>query len=968
MSLGGKQDSHNDTLGSEAANHHKVRRKSSFHTSTVESSNKLRPSCEELGAFDHKLLLTSTPPLICIHAGSTEVAGAGEKEAGGEVVTAPSSHPAGIPMGFPDDDQYWEEFQRRKSQMATEGTLTAEGSGKHAAGIFSLLRKASAVSTNSASTGGSNEASAKADGNGISTTKASKTTKTSAPEKHIQSTLDPPGHGHKQRLRPLKASQKSAQGTQKGGEDAIDIRRLQEIAMRLEAGIVLKKPEDLEFMASVLRLTERRVLKFYEGKLEHIDRGLDKAMVLRKIPSGSMDKTLFPSIPEPVVKTTSLSSSLALKLASGPFGPQFILPTSPSSSSISRQSFMSSSTRKSASRRSHFVESPPRGAYAPPLQVDPGKRVKDDVVNADLPTSESSSLSDAFDFAHSFSSSRSPTSIHELSLLDEPTPSSPKRDGHESFPPFPSMFDPSLGHVPSKLNSVLLPEVPSVTGVTPALGLKRPLPRTGESLPVFVYDEMEVCHFFNMTPESTVHEMVLETMKEIKGENYWHRYHVYHVEQVDGANTERRAALNNPIDFFSCRDGATTGISDSPKPLTFRLRRRSTAKYRTMVKVEGGRSRSIVVDAYTTSGDVERILSVIEAISDEDLDDWGLFREYYIKDSTEKTHDSLKRMPAASKYQHIPPETTLDPWDNTKLHFRRKSNANRRTCGKVQVILGIESEREYHRIVGAEAKVRQVENDVPKSVRRQLNRSGLIKSQSTGSISTIFRSDPTETIFRPESVEEVGAAVTSNMEAHNSGMGNDSRIVASGQIRSNLNTENRDVGAQKILNPLRKPRRSFSSSSIMVTGCKSSSFSFTDKYSACSEEDAYALVSKRLGSREDFELVVEDVDRSSKKIATFFGVHNKHEALSRMSRIKTKLDPKNNSEDLSSISISSKPTFLARFYFANMTYASLNLPLEVSVVEVVPELLKKLRVSDNEENYAIFELDQETHGIGSQAK
>ncbi|KAJ3217352.1 RAC-alpha serine/threonine-protein kinase [Dinochytrium kinnereticum] len=102
----------------------------------------------------------------------------------------------------------------------------------------------------------------------------------------------------------------------------------------------------------------------------------------------------------------------------------------------------------------------------------------------------------------------------------------------------------------------------------------------------------------------------------------------------------------------------------------------------------------------------------------------------------------------------------------------------------------------------------------------------------------------------------------------------------------------------------------------------------------------------------------EDLDENggvkrSNKIASFFGVSDKQNE-------KQKIESMLSSKRFERRQKGSKPEFIARFYFANMTYISLNLSLEATATDAIRLLLERLHISDKEEEYAIYQYHQDS--------
>ncbi|KAJ3104786.1 RAC-alpha serine/threonine-protein kinase [Phlyctochytrium planicorne] len=94
--------------------------------------------------------------------------------------------------------------------------------------------------------------------------------------------------------------------------------------------------------------------------------------------------------------------------------------------------------------------------------------------------------------------------------------------------------------------------------------------------------------------------------------------------------------------------------------------------------------------------------------------------------------------------------------------------------------------------------------------------------------------------------------------------------------------------------------------------------------------------------------------KRTNKLASFFGVDN---GASEKQTLDTIISRK---KSVGRKSQPSRPEFVGRFYFANMTYISLNLALEAVTLDAVKILLDRLRIKDQEDEYGIFEYHQDS--------
>ncbi|KAI8850997.1 hypothetical protein BC829DRAFT_138101 [Chytridium lagenaria] len=924
---------------------------------TTANSYRVTPSIEPKDVSGEKISgrssgssLKISTPVIQVHSGSHDnVADPASKTE--KALISPTTehgespqHPTGLPMGFPDDDKYWEEAQRRKSQVPLADVMPQEGAVRPNSGLFSRLRKTSTASAIGTHVNGKEDVQVKMETSTLPRSqKGSSARASTATQSSVHSNESPTSQNHhtKRKIHLLPHKSQKTESPLKDEEETIDIRKLQELALRLEAGIPITKPVHMEFLAHILRLIEKKELRFYEGKQEHMDCGLERATVLRKIPAGTTDKTLFPTPPEPPTKQ---NSPLALQIASmvpaellfqmspsngtphsfsrsssvqkGRRHSYYDPPTTPGGSSLSAMGSIHDDKSRRSSTSDHYAETSPVQYNIPTAPIP--EICEDSAATSDISLPYPIPSDSASTSTHSTQSHSSLSTIR-LDAVDNSFAA-------KAVPPV---------YLPSKLNNVFASTSPSgefedCTMTATGSSLKRLLPRTTGTVPVFVYDEAEVCHFFNLSPEKTVHEVLLETLKGSMAEKYWNRYRMIFVDKRSGHVSEKMAYPNTPLDFFLLDPEMKEGKLEegaSCAPLTFRMRRRSTEKFRIVVKVEGKGSRSVVLDVYTTAGDVEKIMHVMEGISDEDTDDWGIFKEYAPKFGLQKILDKGKDAKEHSKqpkYYLLTPSTVIDPWDTTKLFLRRKSNARRKSSGKVQVILGIDSEKEYRKIV-VQARQSMVEGKFPRKLSEDLQ-----KSQSTGSLTTIIRgSDPTETIFRPQSSGEL-------FKGSRDVVSRDSKSLTKRGSEGNLSTKGKRSSRQNSLNEKEiadqhRRRNSMDSSFSRWQHHFRMKSSSMEKDIGCL--DSPSLTSLRTQSTCKSNAVCR-AESKSKKIATFFGVQDKKEELT---KIKSILDS-NKSAD-ARISFSLKPTFLARFFFANLTYSSLNLPIDIVASNVVPELL-----------------------------
>ncbi|KAJ3102110.1 hypothetical protein HDU97_000752 [Phlyctochytrium planicorne] len=879
----------------------------------------------------------------------------------------------GRPMGFPDDDRYWEEVQRRKSQIPipSEDHITSEPLGRPASGIFSLLRKASTVGTG----GGSLKEEMAGRADSVRNSKAARVSTISNSSSSSMgqvglAPVDPSGGTRKKSIAAKRKIINQRDDHAAKIADTIDLARLQQCIFRLSSGMNIEM-KDTDFVVSMLRMVEERHIGAYEEKREHLDRGMELQRVPKKIPGGVMDNDILPSVPIRPKRNDPLSAMSEL------------FPALEGEALAHRDS----RTRIMASGRSSVWGALDRKSTVG-SEADSKVSQSASISVVGSPITAFPNLDETSDGLLSGSSCTIHVNRVSLPGTEEPlhrSPSKPDAVETPSLPPSrprpPSLHiahstykPPRLSILPSPATTQSNPSTPSdsIQGVP-----RRNLPRTSGTLPVFVYDEENVCHFFNVVPSKTVHELMYETLKELKAEGYWNRYRMVFVDQSDGAGLEINALPNTPLDFFARKFSpsesqapSTEIVKDATRWLTFHVKRRRSAKFRTMVKVEGGSTRSIIVDVYTSIASLFQIVSVLEALPDEDMDEWAIWNEVERKQeegdsSNSKKDDSFHQQ----RYQQIPMDSFVDPWDSKRLHLRRKSSVHHKNLGKVAVLLGIESEKEYRKILGVEARIQA-------SLTNGGRVSGIGRSQSTGSLTPSLRND-TATIYKPQSNEHLIIQSTTShadanqlqvpgLSAEQPKSSND--ISAKDMDASSLKGDResrRSISSNSIrFNRLTIKKKSFSSNSIAMIAKKAARSNSSSRSSLFGRNRSSDLKLSNQGLRssgsmqklKDGSDYFQEVRRSSKKLATFFGVEDQKGDLAQMNNI---LDS-NKVVDLEKMQFSDKPSFVARFYFANHTYTSLNLPLDVTAEEVVKEILNKIRVCDRPEYYAIFEHDQET--------
>ncbi|KAJ3415790.1 RAC-gamma serine/threonine-protein kinase [Chytridiales sp. JEL 0842] len=518
------------------------------------------------------------------------------------------------------------------------------------------------------------------------------------------------------------------------------------------------------------------------------------------------------------------------------------------------------------------------------------------------------------------------------------------------------------------------------------------LPRidTPNTVPIFVYDEEEGCQFFAVKPATTVHELRVLALTKVGLVNFTEKYQIYIQERsADGQVVETEIDPNVPVDFLLPESEVleTEGSSTSPtpaSPLHFRLRRKPTIKWNIPIHVDGGLVRDVLVDAYTTVGDVSKIMSIIEGKDIDEMDLWTIWFDSVTENAT-------------GKGAYVPSRnTTFDPWcQETKYCFRKMAARTMSRVDKVTSILGLPKKANIHKIMEQEATmaaevIRRNEMDTLGSESGSMNvfKPRLVKSASSSLEALEEGQNPSDDEMRGQGGRKLLPFSHITKEISKSTMNMLSGSPQTGSPSSNPQTPNKthlqSTVERKIeLNSARrqsyaipdnfrsskastksslsKSQTDLANSSLKRPGTKMSHMSWSPE--ECAEAVSVNTKARSIDSMQDQVALTGDLssdedipkggEKRTGKLQDFFGVENGQKAIldikGKVDTIQSRVPPKN---DVAS--------FLARIYFGNLTYTSITLPITCTCSAAVKILLGKLMINDNSHEYGIFEYNQTT--------
>ncbi|KAJ3194252.1 RAC-gamma serine/threonine-protein kinase [Irineochytrium annulatum] len=883
-------------------------------------------------------------------------------------VSSPTSSPVsleptsavGKPMGFIDDDQYWDEVQRRKS--STTNLEANEAAAAAAAAASSSIdpnkpRNIFAIATIKKP---------------ASPRDAKDATSAPRPGGHRKSiiTTSLAGTSSSRAARPSSAGTSanalpSPSGSDAGspGAAAFDVRRLAELQSRCAAGHPITAEADLQALAQMLRYLSglqkamrRRANNGVGGEEVDLIMG---AMTGRRssAPAGVRAQKMDPGLMPQQVSCGGQES-----LFPGGCGGLGDVAAAAAAAAVARLSSVSGAPK--AGRSSLMILEPDArigkvdatSSFTINPRQDAEKEAGTDAaaeaqpVGVELAGASSSSLSkDAIEAIRVMSTSTSPRSHSGIFSVGTTAAGSSMAD--LVLPKFNVLVeqDGRAVSVPVTIPSAedLFRSAPASTASRESVGASSTLPSKNGSLPVFFYDENGGCNFFTMAPNVTVNEVLVQALVQLGVTEPAEVFEVVQLRQVDGKNTEFSIFPNTPLDFlppshqtssfssslFSARSNVQQDESisgSSSGPVSLKLKRRPTTKWNVTVGVDFKANRTIAVDAFTTMADLKKIVMILEAIEEEEREDWTLIRE------VDAVTGSTVTPPASS---------LLDPFESNRLMVRHVSTRNTNQ-EKLSALLGITNVKELKQVVTKErrgtidvtssstpprraaapdaapptpAAIAAMFKDplplLPKPKNGLLGSNlslGLPKSKSMGSLATIC----------------LGANGAAAVEGGASGTGEDDDAVRKKEEEADMRNRSRSKGFT----------RSISASTLSLGSVGTRSMKAAKKEEETSDDE------------DDFPHEGVTVQRKS-KIAGFFGVQDKHDD---MKQINDMMGRKRSMDRRPSAL--QAPTFISRFYYANMTYTSLNLPLTATTTEAITLLLEKLRVDPSErDQYAIYE-------------